>query len=68
MEVYITKKSKLSGSDFFEVRKKAERYYSTLTYKTKRRTYVRSAYFKKDKIFLIYFGNICLIKITRGIE
>ncbi len=55
MKVYRTKTSKLAGSDFYEVRKKAFAIYSNIKMKSKRRPYIRSAYFKKDKVFLALF-------------
>src|SRR3989338_3282509 len=57
MKVYKTKTKKFSGSDFHEVRKKAFGLYSQLKKKTKRRPYIRSAYFNKEKIFLDVFWS-----------
>lgn len=59
MKIYKTKASILSGSDFREVREKAFNLYVNLKKKTKRRPYVRSAYFKKDKVFLdLYWQHL----------
>lgn len=55
MQIYKAKGRKFSGSDFKEVHKKAYGLYSQLKKKTKRRPYVRSAYFNKEKIFLDFF-------------
>lgn len=55
MRIYQTKAKKLEGTDFHEVRKKAFGLYQQITSRSKRRPYVRSAYFKKDKIFLAIF-------------
>lgn len=55
MRIYQTKAEKLSGTDFHEVYKKAFGLYEQIRKKTKRRAYLRSAYFKKDKIFLTLF-------------
>ncbi len=55
MKVYKTKISKLSGSDYKEVNKKAFGIYTEIKKKTKRRPYVRSAYFNKSKIFIELF-------------
>lgn len=52
MQTYQTKINKLNGTNFHEVRKKAFGIYLELKRKTKRKTYIRSRYFKKDKIFL----------------
>ncbi|MBL7154999.1 MAG: hypothetical protein ISS88_00640 [Candidatus Portnoybacteria bacterium] len=57
MKSYQTKTKKLTGSDFREVHKKAFGLYKQIKSKTKRRPYVRSAYFKKDKIFLETFWH-----------
>lgn len=45
----------IAGSDLHEVRQKAFGYYEQVSKKTKRRPYVRSAYFNRDKIFLETF-------------
>jgi len=55
MKFYQTKAKKLEGTDFHEVRKKAFDIYKQITSRSKRRPYIRSAYFKKDKIFLALF-------------
>ena len=55
MKVYKTRVSKLSGSDYKEVNKKAFGLYAEIRKKTKRRPYVRSAYFNKSKIFIELF-------------
>jgi hypothetical protein len=52
MKIYRTKMAKLTGTDFHEVNKRAYNFYEEIKKKTKRRPYVRSAYFRKDKIFL----------------
>ncbi len=55
MQFYQSKAGKISGTDFHEVRKKAFSLYEQIRRRTKRRAYVRSTYFKKDKIFLAIF-------------
>ena len=55
MRFYQTKAAKIPGTDFCEVRKKAFNIYEQIRKRTKRRAYIRSAYFKKDKIFLALF-------------
>lgn len=55
MQVYKTHAYKFSGSDFHEVHQKAFSLYAEIRKKSRRRTYVRSAYFNKDKIFLDLF-------------
>lgn len=55
MRIYQTKAKKIEGTDFHEVRKKASSLYQQIVRRSKRRPYVRSTYFKKDKIFLALF-------------
>lgn len=55
MQVYQVKTEKLHGTNFSEVCKKAFGLYQIIKRKTKRRSYVRSAYFKKEKVFLELF-------------
>lgn len=55
MKIFQTKTRKLSGTEFKEVHKKAFDIYKEIKRKSKRRPYVRSAYFKKDKIFIGLF-------------
>jgi hypothetical protein len=57
MQVYKTKAKKISGTDLREVHSKALEIHNELKKKTKRRTYVRSAYFKKKKIFIDLFWH-----------
>ncbi|MSU75498.1 MAG: hypothetical protein EXS55_03230 [Candidatus Magasanikbacteria bacterium] len=57
MQVYKTKAKRLSGSDFREVHRQALELYVPIKKRTKRRPYLRSAYFKKDKIFLGLFWH-----------
>jgi hypothetical protein len=55
VQVYKTKVRKFSGSDFHEVHQNAFGLYTEIKKKSKRRAYVRSNYFNKDKIFLDLF-------------
>ncbi|MFH1089577.1 MAG: hypothetical protein V1716_04090 [Candidatus Uhrbacteria bacterium] len=57
MKVYKTKAKKFSGSDYHEIKEKTKSFYKQIIKKTKRRPYVKSAYFKKQKIFLELFWN-----------
>lgn len=52
MQTYQTRTNKLTGTDYHEVYKKAESIYRPIKNRTKRRPYVKSKYFTKDKIFL----------------
>ena len=57
MKTFKTKFAILAGTDYKEINKKAFGFYNQIRRKTKRRPYVRSAYFKKDKIFLGLFWS-----------
>ena len=52
MRIYQSKCGKLSGTNFSEVARDARAVLRKLTTKTRRRPHVRSAYFKKSKIFI----------------
>lgn len=55
MQYYKTHAPKLTGSHFPRLMKKAFGLHKQLTSKSKRRPYIRSAYFAKQKIFLGLF-------------
>jgi hypothetical protein len=55
MKVYQAKSKKISGTGYGEVFHSALTIYDEIKKKTKRRPYVRSAYFEKEKIFFDYF-------------
>mgnify|MGYP001610353923 CR=1 FL=1 len=55
MKIYQTKAEKLSGTEFREVHKKAFRIYQEIKRRSKRRAYIRSCYFNKEKVFLAIF-------------
>lgn len=52
---YQTKARKLPGTSYTEVRDRAMRPYNQIKKRTKRRPYVRSAYFQKQKVFFDFF-------------
>jgi len=52
---YPTKIKKLPGTSYSEVRKSANDLFKQIKSKTKRRPYVKSAYFHKQKIFFDFF-------------
>jgi len=52
---YPTKIKKLSGTSYSEVRKSANDLFKQIKSKTKRRPYMKSAYFNKQKIFFDFF-------------
>jgi hypothetical protein len=55
VKVYQTKIKRLPGTDYREVYPKAFSIYKEIRAKTKRRPYLRSAYFNKEKVFIDYF-------------
>lgn len=56
--VYQSKQSKLSGSSHAEVLRKARQEYHMIQKRTPRRqAYVRSSYFKRDKVFVNQFWD-----------
>lgn len=61
-EIYKTKIRHLSGSNYAEVSGNARFLYKEISSRTKRRPYIRSAYFKKEKIFLDYFWEHLMTK------
>ncbi len=52
---YRTDKNKLTGTSYIEIRKQALFIFNQIKKRTKRRPYLRSGYFKKQKIFFDYF-------------
>ncbi|MFA7245160.1 MAG: hypothetical protein WC070_03210 [Candidatus Magasanikbacteria bacterium] len=57
VQIYKTKTKKLPGTHWYQVIENGLEQYKKIKNKTKRRPYVRSAYFKKEKIFLELFWN-----------
>lgn len=57
MELYTTKIKRISGTSYSEVYPRAISIYKSIKSRTKRRPYLRSAYFKKEKVFLDYFWH-----------
>ncbi|MGI9028002.1 MAG: hypothetical protein ACR2FM_04150 [Candidatus Saccharimonadales bacterium] len=57
MKVYQSKYDKLSGTSRDEVMKDARKTYHIIQKHTKRQPYVRSVYFRKDKIFINTFWH-----------
>jgi len=55
IKLYKTKAKKLPGTHWHQVNKKAFSQYKNIKIKSKRRPYIRSAYFGKEKIFLGLF-------------
>ncbi len=55
IKAYRCKTAPLSGHRFVDIMPQARRVFRTLQKQTKRRPYVRSEYFHKDKIFFDFF-------------
>lgn len=55
ISTYKTSKKVIKGSSFSEVKKKAYRIFNLIKSKTKRIPYLRSRYFRKEKVFLNLF-------------
>ncbi len=55
MQVYKTKIKPFPGTSYSEIKKKAFGLYKKVKRKTRRKSYVKSAFFKRDKIFLDMF-------------
>ena len=53
--MYKTKKSKIRGTSYSEIERTARKSYSTIAAKSKRSPYIRSAFFKKEKVFISLF-------------
>lgn len=68
VKAYQTKSKKLAGSSYSEVRRKAFGLYSQIEKRSKRRAYIRSAYFNKDKIFLSLFWHHLEDKLNHKVK
>ncbi|MDO8650237.1 MAG: hypothetical protein Q7K33_02900 [Candidatus Berkelbacteria bacterium] len=55
MKAFTVKTSKIGATRHTDINKQARLIYHQIEKKTKRRPYLRSAYFKKEKIFFDYF-------------
>ncbi|OHB21300.1 MAG: hypothetical protein A2666_03470 [Parcubacteria group bacterium RIFCSPHIGHO2_01_FULL_47_10b] len=55
MHYYQSKRSRLSGTNYREVRAHAKAIFSHIEKKTKRSPYIRSAYFDNQKVFFHFF-------------
>lgn len=59
MNVYVVKSTPLQGSTYSRTIKYARDYYSLLKAKSKRKPYVRSKYFRNQKVFLgLFWGHL----------
>lgn len=59
---YQTKVNKISGNNYAQVRKNANLIFKQIKSKTKRRPYIKSAYFDKQKVFFDFFWEHILQK------
>lgn len=57
MNIYQSKCSKFAGTSYGEIERKARKLHNAIEKRTKRNGYVRSVYFKKDKIFVALFWS-----------
>ena len=57
MNIFKTKKQLIHGTKYSEIYPRALSLYKNIASKTKRRPYIRSEYFKREKIFLDYFWS-----------
>jgi len=55
MQIYKTKQPRLTGTSYNELERKARKIHNEIARRTKRNPYVRSAYFKKNKVFIGLF-------------
>lgn len=55
MKIYQTRASSIKGRDFKAVHDMAFDFYEKIRKKSKRKPYIRSAYFQKEKIFLHFY-------------
>jgi hypothetical protein len=55
MDIFYSKYNKLPGTSYQEIKRQVDFLFTGIRKKTKRRPYLRSAYFGKEKIFFEYF-------------
>jgi hypothetical protein len=55
LDIYTTKFSILRGTKYSDIYPRAISIYKQICGRTKRKPYIRSKYFKKEKVFLDYF-------------
>lgn len=57
MKIYRSKSAKIPGRSYSDVEREARKLHNELSRGTKRTPYVKSAYFKKEKIFIDVFWS-----------
>jgi len=55
MDIYKTKDRQFAGTSYHEIKKKAFSLFNEIKRKTRRKPYIRSAYFDKQKVFFELF-------------
>jgi len=55
VNIFQTKSSKLHGTNYKEIVKHAKAEFAIVEHKSKRKPYIRSAYFNKQKVFFDFF-------------
>ena len=55
--MFKTKERPINGTKYSEIHPRALSLYKNIASRTKRRPYIRSEYFRKEKVFLDYFWN-----------
>jgi hypothetical protein len=64
IKYYQSRVARITGTNYTEIRSKAQALYRDIDVQTgNRNTYVRSAYFGKQKVFLKTFWNHLLISV-----
>jgi hypothetical protein len=62
---YQTKSKKIPGTGYGEVMRNAFTVFDEIKKKSKRRPYIKSAYFKKEKVFFDYFREHLFQKLPK---
>ncbi|MCX6811153.1 MAG: hypothetical protein NT039_00445 [Candidatus Berkelbacteria bacterium] len=57
MDFYKSTKQKIAGTSFKEINKSAKSIFNRVKARTRRTPYLRSKYFRKEKVFLILFWS-----------
>jgi hypothetical protein len=65
MNVYQSQIRKLPGTNYGEIHTSAKRVFKEISSTTRRNPYVRSVYFKKEKVFLNHFWSHMMSKNWR---
>ena|SRR5579859_1729009 len=66
-QIFLVKADFVSGTSYKEIHKNAQTIFYQIKCRTKRKPYIRSAFFKKEKVFFEYFW-IHLYQKNRGLR